>query len=185
MIDRRKWLLALLGAALAVRFALWPWLESQAEELMNLQTLSAKLVRSEGVLASKNQINSFHAAAKISAHAFRDRLPLEVSADALRLKTQTRLGEMASKRDLTVGVFDWVLDSAVEQTEVRFAKARIQVNGGISNTGRFQAEIEASFPNAVIRVVRANTVVPVSGPGDFGMSTEFVIDFHYRTASVK
>lgn len=176
-------LLVTLVAALAVlRFLVLPWVSSQDEKREQLQVLTQRLDRSEGVVQNRAAIAAARRALGARGASLRGRFPQAPGADAFRLEAQRRIGELARGAGVELKVFDWILEGEDADARLAYGRARLSLEGPLRNLVRLHGELEGSSPNAAVRDLQLMLRAPAAGPGDVAANATLVVDLYYRKA---
>lgn len=183
MNDARVRLLVTIVAALAaLRFIVVPWMSAQNEKREQLQVLTQRLDRSEGVVQNREAIAAARKALGARAESLRGRFPQAPGADAFRLDAQRRIGELARSAGVELEIFDWILEGENADAQLAYGRARLALEGPLRNVVRLHAELEGSSPNAAVRDVQLTLRAPAAGPGDIPANATMIVDLYYRKA---
>lgn len=183
--GRNRWMLGLAIALAAIKFVILPWIDNQADRHQELQVLTQRLDRSIGVVQNRDAILKSYASLKSETDAARGRFPEVKSVEQFRLQAQTAIGQMITSRSLNTLFFDWVLEGAVRDANLKFVRTRFQAQGGLRQVAELQTELEGSFPNLIIREARLVTSVPVKEVDEVGGNITIVADLYFREAGAK
>jgi len=183
--SRVQVLMLVAGALAFVRFGFFPLLDWQDAWSESLVVLTNRLDRSVGVVANREAIVKSAAELESVNVKLRARFPKSADGDAFRLEVQRAVTELFSSQGATVGMFDWILDGEESRSGLRYARARIQAQGGNRALARALARLEGSYPNAVLLDVLGNSQIPAYGPTDGGTGVTLVADFYFRLDSVQ
>lgn len=183
--SRGQVLLAIAAVLASVRFGLFPLIEWQDDWRENLVVLTNRLDRSVGVVANRDAIVKSEAALEAANAKLRARFPKSEDADAFRLEAQKSITDLIVSQGATVSMFDWILDGEESRSGLRYARARIQAQGGNRALARALARMEGNYPNAVLLDVLGNSQIPAYGPTDGGTGVTLVADFYFRLDTAK
>lgn len=181
MSDSR--LPALLGLLLvlgALRFGIVPWAQSQDASREELEVLTRRLDRSEGVVQNRTAIVAAREALAANSGSVLARFPASASADQFRLTTQQRVGAVAQAAGVQVTVFDWVLEGRVDDAGLAYGRARIAFEGPLRDVARAHGELEAALPNAAVREVGLQAINPADATGVVRATQTMLVDVFYR-----
>ena len=182
--SRRNLLISIAVVLAVLQFLIVPWFAAQAAARERLQVLTARLVRSEAVLANKKLIQDTERALSAAAAQTLDRFPRVANVDAFRLEAQPKVIAVGAANGLTVSNFSWLIDGKVEGSGLQFARARVQWSGPVRALAAAQAQLETGFPNVFVREV--GVAGPGGGPGitsaDIPATLTLVVDLYFRGA---
>jgi hypothetical protein len=177
---RIQWLLGVAGALAVVRFVVVPWVETQNEQRQQLEMLTKRLDRSEGVLQNREAIVAARDALARQSEASFAAFPEAVADDDSRLAAQQRIAALASQAGLQVSLFDWLLDGDVEEAGLAYSRASIKVDGPLDRLILMHGDLESALPFAAIREFQLKLKSPASGPATDPASAVMVLDLFYR-----
>lgn len=172
--------LAVLGSA---RFLLIPWLDYQGESIERLTVLTKRFDRAVALIQNRDQINSSLVQAERDTLAIRGRFPQAVDLQTFRLSAQERVTEAVARRGFGIKLFEWAADGELKQAGLRYSRARLQFEGGFRDLVTLQADLEASFPNMLVRELTVASPSSIRAPDDVVISMNLVVDFYFRPAS--
>jgi hypothetical protein len=186
MADQRARLLLGIAAVLAgLRFVVVPWIGSQDEARDQLQVLTQRLDRSEGVLQNRDAILSARDQLAAANEAARAHFPVAASVDAFRLDAQQGMAALAAANGLKLSLFDWLLDGAAGEAGLAFGRVRMQADGPPRDLARLHAALEAQLPHVAIREVQLSSARPVGGVGEGNPALTLVADVYFRLQEAK
>jgi len=184
-VDRRRWLIGLLFALLAIKFGVLPWVDSQGDAREQLDVLTKRLDRSTGVVLNRAAITTSLSVLEKANAADRARFPESVNVESFRLEAQQRVTALVQSQALQVEAFDWVLDEPPRGSELGLVRGRIVVRGDMRTLASLLGTLEGELPNMVVREVSYNMENPAGGPfGNRAIMTH-VADFYFRGKAVQ
>lgn len=184
MADNRvKWLLAVAAVLAAARLVVVPWAQTQTEQRQQLEVLTKRLDRSEGVVRNSEAIFAARETLRKDTGAALAIFPEAPGDDDSRLAAQRRITALAAQSGLTVTLFDWQLDGDIEEAGLAFSRASIKLDGPLDRIILFHGEFEARLPFAAMREFQLRSRSAVSGPTDDLASATLVVDLFYRPAA--
>ena len=182
-LSRGQTLLAVAAVLGLIRFGYLPLLEWQDDWRESLVVLTNRLDRSVGVVANREAIIKSAADLESANAKLRARFPQSKDSDAFRLEAQKAVTDLFFSQGGTVSMFDWILDGQEPRSGLRYARARIQVQGGNRALARALARLEGSYPNTVLLDVLGNSQAPAYAPTDGGTAMTLVADFYFHLDS--
>jgi hypothetical protein len=180
--GRLRWLVGVALAAALLRFAIIPWFEFQADQVMQLQTVSKRLDRSNKLIAAERDIEGRHALVLQKLQSLQRRFPLVESVGKFRVDVQQGISADAAQSGATVRSFDWVGEGALPPSQLQFVVARMELFGTLSALAKAQATIESNRPNLIVREVCFLGEVPANARDNTVGSLVIGADFFYRTS---
>lgn len=181
--QRTRFLLVVLAVLGAARFLLIPWLDHQSESIASLTVLTKRLDRAVALIQNREQIGASLGRAERETLAVRGRFPQAVDLETFRLSAQERVTEAASRRGFGIKLFEWAADGELKQAGLRYSRARLQFEGGFRDLATLQADLEANFPNMLVRELSVASPTAIRAPDDVIISMNLVVDFYFRSAS--
>ena len=178
--PRYRLLLGIAAVLAALRFGVVPWVEAQAAARERLQVLTQRLDRSVGVIDNREAVLSAAESLEAAAGEARARFPEFDSAESFRLEGQRRIGALAAASGLSLAVFDWVLEGAVEASGVAYGRTRFQVEGALRDVVRLHGELEGQLPTLSVRELQLNLAGPAAGVGETRATLTVLADLFYR-----
>ena len=180
--TRYRWLggIALLLAGL--RFLLVPWIQSQSVQSERLQTLTAKLDRSQSLTGNSEAINRTHDRLVKDLESIRGRFLEAPDAQGFKLDAQRQINQIASSIGLKVALFDWLLDGTEDDAGLAYGRAKFRIEGSLRDVIRLHGEIEGQLRSAAVREFDLELQSPVSGPSLDGAAATLVVDLYYWVA---
>lgn len=178
--QRRRLLLGVAAVLALLRFAVVPWLDAQADARERLQVLTQRLDRSVGVVQNRDAILGAAAALRAATEAARGRFPTAVTAESFRLDDQRRIGAIVAGAGLKLALFDWVLEGAVPDGGLAYARIRFQVEGALSDVMRVHGDLEGGLPYMAVREMQLNLGSGAAGPDDTSAALTVVADLYFR-----
>lgn len=183
--PRLPLLLAVVAVLAVLRFGIVPWAEAQNATRDELEVLTRRLDRSEGVVQNRDAILAARKLLRSNAEKLHARFPQPGTADEFRLGTQQRIGQVAQSAGVQMTVFDWVLEGRIDGTDLAYGRARLNFEGPLRDLVRAHGELEGALPNAAIRELNVLGVVPAGEAGDVRATATFLIDVLYRRKEAK
>ncbi len=186
--QRRVFLIRLLLALAALRFAVYPWIEYQLERRDELSVLTDRLDRAQGVIENRRVIETTAKDLSQQSQQTAARFIYAETADRFRLDTQRRVTEVIQSNGLGVSLFDWLIegDAAASQDErdgFSFARMRVEFAGPLRQVAMVQGDLEGVFPSLIVRRVALN-FRDITTNIDVGVVTVSVIaDVYYKLGS--
>lgn len=181
--KRMRVLLIALAVLGSVRFLLIPWLDYQAESIERLSVLTKRLDRASALIQNREQIAASLVRAERETLAVRGRFPQAVDLQTFRLSAQERVTEAVARRGFGIKLFEWAADGELKQAGLRYSRARVQLEGGFRDLATLQADLEASFPNMLVKELTVASPASIRAPDDVVVSMNLVVDFYFRPAS--
>lgn len=183
MVESRTRLLLGAAAALAViRLFIVPWVSQQVEQRQQLEVLTQRLDRSQGVVGNKDAILAAQAKLEGQVQTAQQVFPAVVDQDRFRLDAQRKISEIATQGGLTVSVFDWLLNGDVEAAGLAFGRVSVQFEGPLDKVIAVHGELEGSLPFAAIREFSVRLRSAAAGPNQDASTATIVMDLFYRPA---
>ncbi len=179
--GRLRSLLIVAVIAAVLRFILMPWLESQSDQIAQLETVSKRLDRSIKLINAEKEIGTHHALVTAKLQSLRQRFPEVESVAKFRVEVQQSITGDSMTAKTTLRSFDWVGEGALESSGLSFVVARMEFFGTLSSLARVQAIVETTRPNMIVREVRFLGEVPANARDDTVGSLVVSADFFYRT----
>ncbi len=183
MADARvQWLLGIAGALAVARFVVVPWIDAQNEQRQQLEVLTKRLDRSEGVAGNSAAILAARdALVKDSAATF-GVFPDANDGDP-RLAAQRRVASLATQAGLKVTLFDWLLDGEVTEAGLAYSRANVRLEGPLDKMVLLHGELEGAMPFAAVREFRVRSNSAAAGPGPDAALATLVLDLFFRPAA--
>lgn len=178
--SRMQWLLGVAGVLAVARLVIVPWAEAQTEQRQQLEVLTQRLDRSEGVVANREVILAAQERLRKDAENTLTVFPLAPGDDESRLAAQRRIAALANQAGLTVTLFDWLLDGEVNEAGLAYSRASVKLEGPLDRMILMHGELEASLPFAAVRELQVRSRSAVSGPSSDPASAVLVVDLFYR-----
>lgn len=184
--DRNRVLLILALVLAIARFIMIPWIDQQTERRDNLRVLTQRLNRSEGLLQSQAEILKDFAVLTEMKQKVQSRYPIVSTPEAYRIQAQQEVSTLAAEYGLSVTLFDFILEGEHPESNLRFVRAQVRVEGGLDAVARLHGEIEGRMKNASVRAMIVESVsFPVSGPGDARVRGSINADLYFSLAQEK
>lgn len=183
MTSRYRTLLAFALVLAAVRFLLLPWLDQQATAVEQLGVLTQRLDRSAGVVQNREAIRTAVQEIEKSTRSARDRFPDATDIAGYRLGVQQSIGAAGAQAGVSMKAFEWVVDGEAKDARLVFSRARVQFDGGFRSLVTLQANLEAQYPNMLIRELNLSAPSMIGGPNETLASLTLVADFYSRPIS--
>jgi hypothetical protein len=180
--SRIQWLFGVAAALAVARFMVVPWVQAQNEQRQQLEVLTQRLDRSEGVLQNREAVLTARDLLAKDAESGFSAFPLAAGDDESRLAGQRRVTAMATEAGLQVTLFDWVLDGSAEEPDLAYARASVKMAGPLDRLILLHGDLEGQLPFAVLRKFELKPRSPARGPDSDPASALMVIDFYYRPA---
>jgi hypothetical protein len=178
--SRTKLLLAAAAALAAVRLVIVPWVNQQVEQRQQLEVLTQRLDRSQGVVGNKDAIMATQGKLERQVKTAREVFPAVVDQDQFRLEAQRRITAIATQGGLTVSVFDWLLSGNVEAAGLSFGRVSVQFEGPLDKVIAVHGELEGSLPYAAIRELNVRLRSAARGPNQDASTATIVMDLFHR-----
>jgi len=178
--DRKRKLIGLLLALVALRFGVLPWLEMQADVRERLEVLTNRLDRSAGVVMNRSAITQAVSRLELANKADRSSFPLLEGHEGSRLAAQQRVTDIAAKQSVVIEGFEWVLDSPADGKGMPFVRGRIFFKGDMRRMAFLLGDLETQMPNMTVREASHTFENPVYGSDEYRTSLMLVADFHFR-----
>ena len=123
MGDARVRMLLVLAAVLAaLRFAVVPWMQQQAEQRQQLEVLTQRLDRSVAVVQNAEAMQAALGKVVEVTEAARAPFPLVDDRERFRLDAQRMLAGVAQRGGVSVTLFDWVVDGEAPQAGMAYGR---------------------------------------------------------------
>jgi len=179
--SRVRWLLGLALLLVVLRFAIVPWAESQVEKRQQLEVLTQRLDRSAGVVEDKAEILAAQGRLTKVSQQTRGIFPEVADKERFRLDAQRLLSGIASRGDVKVTLFDWIVDGESGQAGLAYGRVNASLQGPLDSLVAVHGQVEGEMPFAAVREVKLET----AGKGASGLAEEsatllLVIDLYYR-----
>lgn len=181
MADSRvRWLLGVAGALALARFVIVPWAETQNEQRQQLEVLTKRLDRSEGVVKNREAILAAQETLQKDADSVLKIFPSSPGDDEARLAAQRRITALATQSGLKVTLFDWLLNGEVEEAGLAYSRASVKLEGPLDKLILLHVELELALTFAAIREFEVNSRSQMDGPVSVATSASVVLDLFYR-----
>ncbi len=178
--ERRRFLVGLLLALLAIKFVVLPWVESQGDAREQLDILTQRLDRSTGVVLNRRAITASLSALEKANTSDRGRFPESANVESFRLEAQQRVTSIVQSQTLQLEAFDWVLEELPRESNLGFVRGRMTVRGDMRAVASLLGTMEGELPNMVVREVSYNMESPALGPHGHRAIMTQVADFYFR-----
>ena len=179
---RAQWLLGIAGALAIARFVVVPWVTAQNEQRQQLEVLTQRLDRSEGVTGNSEAILAARDTLAKDAETAFGVFPSAASDDP-RLSAQRRLTDLATRAGLTVTLFDWLVDGEVAEAGLAYSRASLRLEGPLDKLILMHGELEGTMPFVAVREFQVKARNAVAGPSPAAISATLVLDVFFRPAS--
>ena len=180
MNEPRYRLLLIFALVLAaIRFVIVPWVAHQGERRDSLQVLTQRLDRSETLVGARESILKQAGTLTAATRAARARYPVAQNSDEFRLLAQQQFSMLAQEAGIMITVFDVLLEGEQQEANLKFVRARVQIQGALNRVARFHGEIEGRMPHAAVRSFRIDSPMPIAGPGDPTVQGSMTVDLYY------
>lgn len=179
--TRAKWLLGVAALLAIARFVLVPWVEAQNAQREQLEVLTQRLDRSEGVVRNRDAILQARDGLVQESAAMFSVYPSAADEDP-RLAAQRSLNALATRAGLQVTLFDWLLEGEVSEAGLAYGRASVRLEGPLDKLILMHGELEGSMPSAAVRELQVRLRGPAGGPTAAPASASLVIDIFYRPA---
>lgn len=179
--PRAQWLLGIAAALAVARFVGVPWVAAQNEQRQQLDVLTQRLDRSEGVTRNSEVILAARNALTKGGEAAFGVFPSAADDDP-RLSAQRRLTDLATRAGLTVTLFDWLVDGEVEEAGLAYSRASLRLEGPLDKLILMHGALEGSMPFAAVRDFQVKARTAVAGPSSAAISATLVLDVFFRPA---
>jgi hypothetical protein len=182
--DARVRMLLIVALVLAgLRFAVVPWAQAQVEQRQQLEVLTKRLDRSEGVVANSKAILAAEGAVTKATRNARAVFPEISDKEHFRLEAQRQLAGIAGRGGVKVALFDWVLDGEAKEAGLAYGRVNASLEGPLDSLVSVHGQVEGEMPFAAIREVK----VEIGRGGATGLSADgatmaLVMDLYYRPA---
>jgi len=179
---RVRWLLWIAGALAVARFLVVPWVDAQNEQRQQLEVLTQRLDRSEGVARNRDAILIARDALVKDAEAAFGAFPAADDDDP-RLMVQRRLNSLATQAGVQLTLFDWLLDGEAGEAGLGYSRASVRLEGPLDRLILLHGELAGSMPFLAVRDLQIRMKSAASGPLGSTASATMVLDAFYRPAS--
>ncbi len=185
MGDARVRTLLVLAAVLAaLRFAVVPWMQQQAEQRQQLEVLTQRLDRSVAVVQNAEAMQAALGKVMEVTEAARAPFPLVDDRERFRLEAQRMLAGIAQRGGVTVTLFDWVVDGEAPQAGMAYGRVNASLSGPLDSLVAVHGALEAEMPFAAVREVKLD----LSRGARPGLSKDpatlaLVMDLYFRPRS--
>ncbi len=171
-------MLAIVAVLALLRFVAVPWLDAQSTAHDRLFTVTRQLDRAEAVADAGTELVAQRNRLAETVEALADRAPRGVPLNEYRLTVQRQLAATADAQNLTLALFEWVLDDDIEGSDLAFGRVRVQLDGPMRRVAAAHVEIEAGMPNVFVRDVRIS--ISRGGQWTTAARATFELDVVYR-----
>lgn len=178
--NRRRVLIGVLLALVAVRFLIFPWIESQSDAREQLQVLTNRLDRSLGVVLNRDAIRSSMQNLEKANAIERSKFPESKDVSSFQLEAQQRVTGIIQSRSLQVEAFDWILSDPPGATGFGSIRCRVLVRGDQRALALLLGELEGNLHNMLVHEATFNFESPNRGPFESKTLMTLVADFHFR-----
>jgi hypothetical protein len=185
MSVRQKTLLVIASVLLAIRYVAVPLLDWQANTRDELVVTTQRLERARDLMENRAAVESSLRQMDKSVATLRGRFPTKADSDSARLDFQREINDVLVSKGLTARVFDWIVETPVEGTNLYSLRARLSISGSMRALANAGAAVESRIPHAEIRELRFNSSTPVTLGADPAGDGSFVIDMTYLRAVAK
>lgn len=185
MGDARVRTLLVLAAVLAaLRFAVVPWMQQQAEQRQQLEVLTQRLDRSVAVVQNAGAMQAALGKVVEVTEAARAPFPLVDDRERFRLEAQRMLAGIAQRGGVSVTLFDWVVDGEAPQAGMAYGRVNASLSGPLDSLVAVHGALEAEMPFAAVREVKLD----LSRGARPGLSKDpatlvLVMDLYFRPRS--
>jgi hypothetical protein len=179
---RAQWLLGIAGVLAVARLVVVPWVAAQNEQRQQLEVLTQRLDRSEGVTGNSEAILAARDALAKDAEAAFGVFPSAADDDP-RLSAQRRLTDLATRAGLTVTLFDWLVDGEVAEAGLAYSRASLRLEGPLDKLILMHGALEGSMPFVAVREFQVKARTAVAGPSPAAISANLVLDVFFRPAT--
>jgi len=179
---RAQWLLGIAAALAVARFVVVPWVAAQNEQRQQLEVLTQRLDRSEGVTRNSEAILAARDALAKDAEVAFGVFPSAADDDP-RLGAQRRLTDLATRAGLTVTLFDWLVDGEVAEAGLAYGRASLRLEGPLDKLILMHGALEGTMPFAAVREFQVKARTAVAGPSSAAISATLVLDMFFRPAT--
>lgn len=185
MGDARVRTLLVLAAVLAaLRFAVVPWMQQQAEQRQQLEVLTQRLDRSVAVVQNAEAMQAALGKVVEVTEATRAPFPLVDDRERFRLETQRMLAGIAQRGGVTVTLFDWVVDGEAAQAGMAYGRVNASLSGPLDRLVAVHGALEAEMPFAAVREVKLDLSRGARpGLGKDPATLALVMDLYFRPAT--
>lgn len=185
MGDARVRTLLVLAAVLAaLRFAVVPWMQQQAEQRQQLEVLTQRLDRSVAVVQNAEAMQAALGKVVEVTEATRAPFPLVDDRERFRLETQRMLAGVAQRGGVTVTLFDWVVDGEAAQAGMAYGRVNASLSGPLDRLVAVHGALEAEMPFAAVREVKLDLSRGARpGLGKDPATLALVMDLYFRPAT--
>lgn len=182
MGDARVRTLLVLAAVLAaLRFAVVPWMQQQAEQRQQLEVLTQRLDRSVAVVQNAEAMQAALGKVVEVTEATRAPFPLVDDRERFRLETQRMLAGVAQRGGVTVTLFDWVVDGEAAQAGMAYGRVNASLSGPLDRLVAVHGALEAEMPFAAVREVKLDLSRGARpGLGKDPATLALVMDLYFR-----
>jgi hypothetical protein len=144
-----------LAAVLAaLRFAVVPWMQQQAEQRQQLEVLTQRLDRSVAVVQNAEAMQAALGKVMEVTESARAPFPLVDDRERFRLEAQRMLAGIAQRGGVTVTLFDWVVDGEAPQAGMAYGRVNASLSGPLDSLVAVHGALEAEMPFAAVREVK-------------------------------
>jgi len=178
--ERRRLLVGILFALLAVRFVILPWVQVQSDARERLEVLTNRLDRSVGVVQNRDAITLTLDQLKKTNAQERVKFPESKDTGSFQLEAQQRVTATIEQRSLRIEAFDWILDGVPDPSGIGYIRGRISVRGDQRSLGLLLGVLEGQFQSMVVREAFFNFEYPSRGGSETRTTMTLVADFHFR-----
>lgn len=178
-MNRSRILLGILAVLLTVRFGIVPWLEWQSGRRVALEVSQNRLLKSEALDADADEITASLASFRERMQGISQRVPREPSSDAIKLRVQQEISQLAAEHGVKISLFEWLAEGEAGSPSLAMVRARMQLAGSGASVALFHSQLEARNGNLIVRQFQHSFGNPTQTPGNTSVATVIVADVLY------
>ena len=176
-MNRNKFMLSILALLVFLRFVLVPWIEWQDEKNIELQTLTKRLVRSEALLAARDEVLAQSEVAKQKSSDLK--LGLAITSDTAQYKVefQEDLQAKLDAMNVQLSSFEWLSEQEIGAFAIKTGRVNVRFKGAVADIVQAHAMLEIDFPGLVVKDLRANWQGPFNEYSVIEMQLLIEVDY--------
>jgi len=176
-MNRNKFMLSVLALLVFLRFVLVPWVEWQDEQNIQLQTLTKRLVRSESLLAARDEVIAQSSNAKQKSNELKLGLAVTSEAAQYRVEFQEHLQAKIDSINVQLSSFEWLSEQDTGAFSIKSGRVNIRLKGAIADIVQAHAMLEIDYPGLEIKELRGSWQGPFNQYSVVEM--QFLIEVDY------
>lgn len=163
-MNKKPYLLAVVGVLVLLRFVFVPWYEHQQSDIDTLASLTRNLQSAMLAERSIAPLSEVLTLTQTKVSRLKAGLPVAKSVEQLSLTLQSELSAAAVANSVELELFDWRNHLLKSEPDIFTGRIAIRVSGNMANVARFFAQLEnnAGFDINTMRLSgsRSRTQLP-------------------------